>query len=124
MIKVDANGHRHVTDPKLGPKAWAESDIVNWRVSGLVVDAIAGAFGGGIFKGAVLTGIGWALFGVFAGAPYALGTAPRRGPAGSRAWDRSWCPEAPCCSRGPKGRSRRNHRDARDCQRQAARPAV
>jgi hypothetical protein len=34
--------------------------------------AIAGAFGGGIFKGAVVTGIGWALFGLFAGSLYGL----------------------------------------------------
>jgi hypothetical protein len=72
VIKVDPNGHRHVTDPKFGPKAWAKSDIVSWGVFGVVVGAIAGAFGGGIFKGAVLTGIGWALFGLFAGALYGL----------------------------------------------------
>jgi hypothetical protein len=72
IIKVDPNGHRHVTDPKFGPKAWAESDIVSWGLFGVVVGAIAGAFGGGIFKGAVLTGIGWALFGLFAGALYGL----------------------------------------------------
>lgn len=72
MIKVDPNGHRHVTDPKFGPKAWAKSDIVSWGLFGVVVGAIAGAFGGGIFKGAVVTGIGWALFGLFAGALYGL----------------------------------------------------
>ena len=72
MIKVDANGHRHVTDPKFGPKAWAKSDVVSWGLFGVVVGAIAGAFGGGIFKGAVVTGIGWALFGLFAGALYGL----------------------------------------------------
>lgn len=72
MIKVDPNGHRHVTDPKFGPKAWAKSDIVSWGVFGVVVGGIAGAFGGGIFKGAVVTGIGWALFGLFAGALYGL----------------------------------------------------
>lgn len=38
----------------------------------MVVGAIAGAFGGGIFKGALVTGIGWALFGLFAGALYGL----------------------------------------------------
>jgi hypothetical protein len=72
VIKVDADGRRHVTDPKFGPKAWAESDIVSWGAFGVVVGAIAGAFGGGIFKGAVVTGIGWALFGLFAGALYGL----------------------------------------------------
>jgi len=72
LIKVDPNGHRHVTDPKFGPKAWAKSDIVSWGLFGVVVGAIAGAFGGGIFKGAVVTGIGWALFGLFAGALYGL----------------------------------------------------
>jgi hypothetical protein len=72
IIKVDANGHRHVTDPKFGPKAWAKSDIVSWGLFGVVVGAIAGAFGGGIFKGAVVTGIGWALFGLFAGTLYGL----------------------------------------------------
>jgi hypothetical protein len=72
IIKVDPNGHRHVTDPKFGPKAWAKSDVVSWGLFGVVVGAIAGAFGGGIFKGAVVTGIGWALFGLFAGALYGL----------------------------------------------------
>jgi len=72
IIKVDPNGHRHVTDPKFGPKAWAKSDIVSWGLFGVVVGAIAGAFGGGIFKGAVVTGIGWAVFGLFAGALYGL----------------------------------------------------
>jgi hypothetical protein len=72
VIKVDPNGHRHVTDPKFGPWAWAKSDIVSWGLFGVVVGAIAGAFGGGIFKGAVVTGIGWALFGLFAGALYGL----------------------------------------------------
>jgi hypothetical protein len=72
MIKVEPNGHPHVTDPKFGPKAWAKSDIVSWGLFGVVVGAIAGAFGGGIFKGAVVTGIGWALFGLFAGALYGL----------------------------------------------------
>ena len=72
LIKVDPNGHRHVTDPKFGPKAWAKSDIVSWGLFGVVVGAIAGAFGGGIFKGAVVTGIGWALFGLLAGALYGL----------------------------------------------------
>jgi hypothetical protein len=82
VIKVDANGRRHVTDTKFGPKAWAKSDVVSWGLFGVVVGAIAGAFGGGIFKGAVLTGIGWALFGLFAGALYGLwagrGTTARR----------------------------------------------
>jgi hypothetical protein len=72
MIRVDPDGHRHVTDPKFGPKAWAKSDVVSWGLFGVVVGAIAGAFGGGIFKGAVVTGIGWALFGLFAGALYGL----------------------------------------------------
>jgi hypothetical protein len=72
VIKVDADGRRHVTDPKFGPEAWAKSDIVSWGLFGVVVGAIAGAFGGGIFKGAVVTGIGWALFGLFAGALYGL----------------------------------------------------
>ena len=72
IIKVDPNGHRHVTDPKFGPRAWATSDVVSWGLFGVVVGAIAGAFGGGIFKGAVVTGIGWAVFGLFAGSLYGL----------------------------------------------------
>jgi hypothetical protein len=72
VIEVDSGGRRHVTDPKFGPKAWAKSDVVSWGLFGVVVGAIAGAFGGGIFKGAVVTGIGWALFGLFAGALYGL----------------------------------------------------
>jgi hypothetical protein len=46
--------------------------MVSWGLFGVVVGAIAGAFGGGIFKGAVVTGIAWAIFGLFAGALYGL----------------------------------------------------
>jgi len=38
----------------------------------VVVGAIAGASGGGILKGGVVTGIAWAIFGVFDGALYGL----------------------------------------------------
>ena len=34
--------------------------------------AIAGASGGGILEGGVVTGIAWALFGIFAGSLYGL----------------------------------------------------
>ncbi len=72
VIKTDADGRRHVADPKFGVAAKTKSDIVSWGGFGVVVGAIAGATGGGILEGGVLTGIGWGIFGAFAGALYGL----------------------------------------------------
>jgi len=61
-----------VHDPKLGVAAMVPSDIVGWGAFGVLAGAIGGASGGGIFKGAVITGIAWGVFGAFAGALYGL----------------------------------------------------
>ena len=76
VIWADPGGRRHVADPSQGVKAWAKSDLVSWGLFGVVVGALAGAFGGGGVHGfvsdAVVTGIGWAVFGLLAGALYGL----------------------------------------------------
>jgi hypothetical protein len=76
VIWVDRGGRRHVADPSQGVKAWAKSDLISWGLFGLVVGALAGAFGGGgvhsFVSDAVVTGIGWAVFGLVAGALYGL----------------------------------------------------
>lgn len=76
VIWADSGGRRHVADPSQGVKAWAKADLVSWGLFGLVVGALAGAFGGGgvhsFVDDAVVTGIGWAVFGLMAGALYGL----------------------------------------------------
>src|SRR5215831_18463231 len=76
VIWADSGGHRHVADPSQGVKAWAKSDLISWGLFGVVVGALAGAFGGGgvhsFVSDAVVTGIGWAVFGLVAGALYGL----------------------------------------------------
>jgi hypothetical protein len=76
VIWADSGGRRHVADPSQGVKAWAKSDLISWGLFGLVVGALAGAFGGGgvhsFVSDAVVTGIGWAVFGLLAGALYGL----------------------------------------------------
>jgi len=75
VIWADSGGRRHVADPSQGVKAWAKSDLISWGLFGVVVGALAGAFGGGVHSfvsDAVLTGIGWAVFGLVAGALYGL----------------------------------------------------
>src|SRR5262249_21192986 len=76
IIETDGNGRQHLTDPTRGTAAWAGSDIVSWGLFGMVFGALAGAIGGGglhgLVHGAVVTGIGWAIFGLFAGALYGL----------------------------------------------------
>jgi hypothetical protein len=57
VIKIDGNGHRHVTDPGLGVAAFAKSDVISWGAFGVVWGAIAGgASGGGILKGGLAVG--------------------------------------------------------------------
>jgi hypothetical protein len=76
VIWVDSSGRRHVADPSQGVKAWAKSDLISWGLFGVVVGALAGAFGGGgvhsFVDNAVVTGVGWAVFGLAAGALYGL----------------------------------------------------
>jgi hypothetical protein len=76
VIWADSGGRRHVADPSQGVEAWAKSDLVSWGLFGVVVGALAGAFGGGgvhsFVSDAVVTGIGWAVFGLVAGALYGL----------------------------------------------------
>ena len=76
VIWADPGGRRHVADPSQGVKAWAKSDLISWGLFGVVVGALAGAFGGGgvhsFVSDAVVTGIGWAVFGLVAGALYGL----------------------------------------------------
>ena len=76
VIWADPGGRRHVADPSQGAAAWAKSDLVSWGLFGVVVGALAGAFGGGgvhsFVSDAVLTGVGWAVFGLVAGALYGL----------------------------------------------------
>jgi len=76
VIETNDNGRWHVIDPSRGTAAWARSDVVSWGLFGLVFGALAGAIGGGglhgLVKGGVVTGIGWAIFGLFAGTLYGL----------------------------------------------------
>jgi hypothetical protein len=76
VIRADRDGRRHVADPSQGVAAWGKSDLVSWGLFGVVVGALAGAFGGGgvhsLVSDAVVTGIGWAVFGLVAGALYGL----------------------------------------------------
>jgi hypothetical protein len=73
VIKTDGDGHRQVTDPKLGVAAVAKSDVISWGAFGVVWGAIAGGVsGGGILKGGLVAGIGCGVFGLFAGALYGL----------------------------------------------------
>jgi hypothetical protein len=76
VIWADPGGRRHVADPSQGVMAWAKSDLISWGLFGVVVGALAGAFGGGgvhsFVSDAVVTGVGWAVFGLVAGALYGL----------------------------------------------------
>ena len=76
VIETDADGHRRVSDPSHGAAAWARSDVVSWGAFGRVWGAIVGALGGGgilgFLEGGLVTGIGWAIFGLVAGTLYGL----------------------------------------------------
>ena len=72
MVRTDPRGRRHVADPTFGSAAMVRSNIVSWGLFSLVFGAISGAFGGGLFRVGLLTGIGWAIFGIFAGFLYGL----------------------------------------------------
>ena len=74
MIRSDADGHRHVSDPSLGVRAAAKSDALWWGGFGLVFGGLAGAAGGGallgLIEGGVLSAIVWGVVGLGVGALY------------------------------------------------------
>lgn len=74
MIRSDADGRRHVSDPYFGVKAAAKSDALWWAGFGLVFGALAGAAGGGaalgLIEGGVRSAIVWGVVGLGAGALY------------------------------------------------------
>ena len=74
MIRSDADGHRHVSDPSLGVRAAAKSDALWWGGFGLVFGALAGAAGGGallgLIEGGVWSAIVWGVVGLGVGALY------------------------------------------------------
>jgi hypothetical protein len=76
LVRTDASGRRHVTDPKFGSAAIGKNNIVGWGGLGLVCGAIAGATGdggiAGFLTGGFLTALFWGLFGLAAGALYGL----------------------------------------------------
>ena len=76
LIETDAHGGRRVVDPKTGARATSRSDVVSWGLFGVVVGALAGYLSTtgilvSVQRGAV-TGIGYAVFGLVAGALYGL----------------------------------------------------
>ena len=76
VIEADGEGHRRVFDPKTGARATSRSDVVSWGLFGVAVGALAGYLGTkGILVSAqrgLVTGIGYAVFGLVAGALYGL----------------------------------------------------
>ncbi len=70
------SGKRRVVSPAQGVAAMAKSDVVSWGGFGLVFGLIVGFAGnGGILssiESGVVTGVLWAIFGLFAGALYGL----------------------------------------------------
>ena len=76
LIHADRAGRFHVASPSVGMRAMSKSDVISWGAFGVVFGAIVGFGGdGGLFgalEGGVVTGIGWALFGLVAGALYGL----------------------------------------------------
>ena len=65
-----------MVDPKTGARATSRSDVVSWGLFGVVVGALAGYLSTtgilvSVQRGAV-TGIGYAVFGLVAGALYGL----------------------------------------------------
>jgi uncharacterized membrane protein len=70
------SGKRRVVSPAQGVATMAKSDVVSWGGFGLVFGLIVGFAGnGGILssiESGVVTGVLWAIFGLFAGALYGL----------------------------------------------------
>jgi uncharacterized membrane protein len=76
VFESDKSGKRRVSSPTTGVTAMSKSDIVSWGLFGLVWGAIVGFAGNGgllgVIESGVLTGVAWAIFGLFAGALYGL----------------------------------------------------
>ena len=76
LIETDGSGQHRVIDPTTGARVTSRGDVTSWGGFGLVCGAIAGYLGTSGVLGAVergfLTAIGWAIFGLFAGALYGL----------------------------------------------------
>jgi hypothetical protein len=76
VIRSDADGRRHVSDPSLGVRAVAKSDLLWWGGFGLVFGALAGAVGGGgvlgFIEGGLATAAAWDIVGLGVGALYGL----------------------------------------------------
>jgi hypothetical protein len=76
VIETDRSGRRRVTDPTHGTAVMARSDIWSWGVFGVIFGVLAGVTSGGgvlsFLKDGLVTGIGWAVFGLAAGALYGL----------------------------------------------------
>jgi uncharacterized membrane protein len=76
LLRADKAGKFHVADPKQGVGFTSHSSTISWGLLGLVFGGIVGLTGnGGVLgfaKGAITTGVAWALFGAGAGALYGL----------------------------------------------------
>lgn len=74
MIRSDADGHRHVSDPYFGIRAAAKAEVLWWGGFGLVFGALAGAAGGGallgLIEGGVTSAIVWGVLGLGVGVLY------------------------------------------------------
>ena len=76
LIETDGTGRRRVIDPTTGARTTSRSDLISWGLFGVVWGAAAGFLGtsgifGSVEKG-FLTGVGYAFFGLVAGALYGL----------------------------------------------------
>ena len=76
LFEVDGSGKPHVSSPGKGVAAMSKSDVISWGLFGVAFGAIAGFGGGGGILGflqdGAVTGIAWAIFGLFAGTLYGL----------------------------------------------------
>ena len=76
IFETAKNGKRRVSSPTAGVAYMVKQGIIGWGVFGLAVGAITGFVGdGGVLgsiESAVVVGVLWAIFGVFAGSLYGL----------------------------------------------------
>ena len=76
VFESDKSGKRRVSSPTEGVAYMVKEDIIGWGVFGVAVGAITGFAGNGGILGSiesgVVTGVLWAIFGLFAGALYGL----------------------------------------------------
>ena len=76
VFESDKSGKRRVSSPTEGVAYMVKQSIIGWGVFGIAFGAIAGFAGdGGILgsiESAVVVGVAWAIFGLFAGALYGL----------------------------------------------------